>query len=212
MRIGIFDSGLGGQYIAEQLKRKLAGAQIVLKTDSAHLPYGNKSPQQLLDFIKPILADFERQQVQVVVIACNTVTTNLLAELKRLTNLPLLGIEPELDQAVEQSKTKTIVVCATPGTLVSKRYQAAKQAHPQAKIIEPDCSRWAELIETGQFDLRQVEDLIILARSQQADTIVLGCTHYLYLTEALKHLDRGLTIITPTTGHLIKSLKELTSL
>ena len=198
-KIGVFDSGLGGRYVTRRIKARLPQAQVILKTDRKHLPYGSKTPTQLISYLRPIVADFEAQGTAAIVIACNTATTNVWYELKALTHLPIFGVEPALELAEGLSQSRVAVVCATDATLASKRYQQLKNEwSADLKLIEPNCSRWASLIEAGRFGEKQLHGLIKVAQTHQADIIVLGCSHYFWFAERLRQLDSSLSVIEPT--------------
>jgi glutamate racemase len=95
MKIGVFDSGAGGLSVANAIAKAFPGHEIILREDRAHLPYGTRSPQDILELIKPIFEEMVNQTgCQVVVVACNTVSTNLIGDLRKLFGVPLIAIEP----------------------------------------------------------------------------------------------------------------------
>ena len=211
-KIGVFDSGLGGRYVARRIKARLAGTEVILKTDRKHLPYGSKSPTQLISYLRPIIKEFEAQGVDGIMIACNTATTNVWYQLKGLTQLPIFGIEPPLELASKLSQTRVAIVCATDATLASKRYRQLKgESARDLKLIEPNCSQWASLIEAGRYGDKQLLGLVKTARKHQADVIVLGCSHYFWFAQRLRQLGDDLTIIEPTevvTDKLLSALRS----
>ena len=198
LKIAVFDSGAGGRYIANKIKAQLPAAEIILKTDQQHIPYGDKTKSQLISYLEPILADFEAQEVAVVVIACSTVSTNIMTEVRQLTKLPLITAEPALELAGAVSQSRTVMVCATPATLASQYYQQLKQAQPSLNFVEPDCSDWASLVETDKFPDSYLDNLVSQAKASGADTIVWSCTHFLWLTDRLHNLNTQLKIVEPT--------------
>ena len=211
-KIGVFDSGLGGRYVAQQIKARPVETEIILKTDRKHFPYGNKSPTQLIGYLRPVIKNFEAQGVDGIIIACNTVTANVWHELKGLTKLPIFGMKLPLEQASKLSQTKVAIVCATTATLASKRYRQLKdELARDLKLIEPDCSQWASLIEAGNFGDKQLLGLIKTASKHQADVIVLGCSHYFWFAEHLRQLGDDLTIIEPTEAVIDELLATLSS-
>jgi glutamate racemase len=125
------------------------------------LPYGSKSVDQIHAFVRPIFKEFIEEDCQVIVIACNTVTTNLITQLRAEFNIPMVGMEPAVKPAAEASKTKIIAVCATPRTLSSKRYKWLKEEYAAGiKVLEPDCSDWALMIENNQIDREKIANTI----------------------------------------------------
>ncbi len=155
VKIGVFDSGVGGLSVVNAIKKELPDVEVVYKDDKKHLPYGTKSKEQIYEFIEPIFVQFLREECQVIVIACNTVTTNLIDVLRKEFSIPMVGVEPMVKPAALDTKTGVIVVCATPGTLASERYKLLKQEYARSvKILEPDCSDWALMIENNRLDPR----------------------------------------------------------
>jgi glutamate racemase len=202
LKIGVFDSGVGGLSMAKAIKKELPSAEIIRRSDKAHFPYGNRSLEEIYSFTKPILDSLVNEGCQIIVIACNTVTTNFISRLRQEIPVPLIGMEPMVKPAAMLSRTKTIAVCATPRTLTSQRYSWLKQEFAKCvKVIEPDCSDWAYMIESKSIDREKI--------AQGADVIVLGCTHYHWIEDLMKQLaaDRA-TILQPEVP-VIDQLKRV---
>jgi glutamate racemase len=214
MKIGIFDSGVGGQSFVDALKVRFPTAEIVYKDDKKNVPYGDKTPVELLALTLPVFRQFEAEGCDAVLVACNTVTTNIIDDLRREIQLPLIGVEPMIKPAAAMSKTKNIAVCATPGTLGSKRYGWLKEQYAiGVKVVEPDCSGWSYMIEynrKNELDLRSVvEDL----RAKNVDVVVLGCTHYHWIEEELQALaNPDMQVIQPIDPILDQLEKVLSKL
>lgn len=121
-KIGVFDSGIGGLSVKLAIEKALPEAEVLFRSDREHMPYGDKPPQEVLGYVVPVLSALAREGCDVIVIACNTVTTNHIEELRRRLAVPLIGIEPMVKLAAEQTKTGVVAVCATPATLASERY------------------------------------------------------------------------------------------
>lgn len=115
--IGVFDSGIGGKSVALALERDLPQVKVIFVNDTAHVPYGSKPMDQVLGYVVPILEDLVEQGCEAIVIACNTVTTNLIQYLRLVIAVPLIGIEPMVKPAAEVTKSGVIAICATPATL-----------------------------------------------------------------------------------------------
>lgn len=192
MKIGVFDSGIGGQSMARAIERTLPDAELIVREDRANLPYGNKSPEQLLALVTPILADMAHEGCQVIVLACNTVSTTIIGALRLTCPVPLIAMEPMVKPAAEQTKTGVIAVCATPTTLVSERYKWLKDTYAKdATVLEPDCSEWAGMIEEDRVDGAKIAMEIGQCLKQGADMIVLGCTHYHWIEHEIRLLCEG---------------------
>src|SRR5688572_16204840 len=123
MKIGVFDSGAGGKSVSSAIKLALPDNEVLYANDKQHLPYGTKPPQTILSYVVPILKDLVDQGCEVIVIACNTVSTTLIEQLRSQISVPLIAMEPMVKPAAELTKSKIIAVCATPTTLASKRYK-----------------------------------------------------------------------------------------
>lgn len=199
MKIGLFDSGVGGRSFIAPLMERFPGAEVIYKEDIKNIPYGNKSAEQLLMLTIPYFKEFEAEKCDVVLIACNTVTTNIIHELRSIVTIPLVGVEPMIKPAALLSRTGVIAVCATPGTLKSDRYAFLKKQHAHStRVIEPDCSNWATLIENNQENEIQLQSMVDQLRQENVDVIVLGCTHYHWIEEKLQHIaGPGMMVIQP---------------
>lgn len=189
MKIGVFDSGVGGQSFVSSIHERFPGAEVVYIEDKENLPYGDKTPDELLRLTMPLFQKFEAAGCDAVLVACNTVTTTIINELRKSIHVPLVGVEPMIKPASEMTKTGVIAVCATPATLASNRYAWLKNTYAKdINIIEPDCSQWAYMIEHNRKNELQLEQLVASVRSKRVDVIVLGCTHYHWIEQELQEL------------------------
>jgi glutamate racemase len=209
-KIGVFDSGIGGLSVARAVEQALPDETIIYVNDREHVPYGDKTPGQLLRFIMPILEDLVAQGCELLVIACNTATTVLAETLRARLPVPIVGIEPMVKPAAQLTKTGVIGICATPGTLASKRYAWLKRTYAsQTRVLEPDCSDWARMIEDNQVNHEHIRTQINDLCTEGADVIVLGCTHYHWIEEAIVEMARGRAqIIQPETA-IVAQVKKI---
>jgi glutamate racemase len=129
VKIGVFDSGVGGLSVVNAIKKELPELEIDYKEDHQHVPYGTKTVEQIYDFIQPIFQGFVNDGCKVIVVACNTVTTNLISQLRTEFPVPMVGIEPMVKPAAANSKSGVIAVFATPRTLQSERYKWLKDEY-----------------------------------------------------------------------------------
>lgn len=209
-KIGVFDSGIGGLSVANSIKKAMPTAEVVFLNDAAHMPYGDKKPEEVLGLVTPILQELARQGCEAIVIACNTVTTTLIEELRQRISIPLVGMEPMVKPAAERTKTGVIAVCATPSTLASKRYAWLKETYAkEVKVIEPDCSRWAYMIQHNQVNEEQLRDQIEQVCDQGADVIVLGCTHYHWIEDLIRSLAAQRAMVVQPEQPVIEQLKRV---
>ena len=206
-KIGVFDSGIGGLSVAKAIEKALPDAEVIFVNDTEHVPYGTKSPELVFTYVEPILKQLVRDGCEVIVIACNTVTTTLIKRLREIIPVPLVGMEPMVKSAANQTNTGIIAVCATPATLASERYEWLKETYAKdVAVIEPDCSRWSKMIETEKIDrdfiASQIEDVC----NQNADVIVLGCTHYHWIEDEIRSLSAGRALVLQPEQNVVRQL------
>jgi Asp/Glu/hydantoin racemase len=144
------------------------------------------------------------------VVACNTVTTNLISQLRQEFKVPMIGMEPMVKPAAAATKSGIITVCATPRTLSSERYQWLKNEYAKGiEVLEPDCSDWAMMIESNTVDREKIAKIVQDSINQGSDQIVLGCTHYHWIEEEIRELaGNKAQVIQPETA-VIAQLKRV---
>lgn len=201
MKLGVFDSGIGGEAVAAALQVTFPSAEIMTVNDHANVPYGDKSKGEIIILtdkaIQPLLAE----NCDVIILACNTATAIAIEQLRKwYPTQKFIGIEPMIKTAASLTKTKTIAVCATRATLDSQRYaDLVKQYGSDLTIIEPDCSQWAYWIENSQLNHAHVSRVINYLCDHGADVIVLGCTHYHWIKNDIVALTKNrATVIEPS--------------
>lgn len=209
MKVGVFDSGLGGEIVAEQLAKFFPDVEFITAHDRAHLPYGNKTVHEIIR-----LTDRAIQQLlpicQIIVIACNTATAAAISTLRvRYPDVHFIGFEPAIKPAAHDTKHAKIMVLATDSTLHSNKYVVLKQRWAKnSQVIEPDCSTWAEKIEQGVFSKNDLMPIIDQATTEGVDEIVLGCTHYLAIEKDIKQALPKVKIQAPINS-VARRLKEI---
>lgn len=210
IKIGVFDSGVGGQSVVNAIKEELPDLEIVYKEDKQHVPYGTRSVEEIYGFVKPIFQEFVDGGCKVIVVACNTVTTNLISQLRNEFPVPMVGMEPMVKPAAAASKTDMIAVCATPRTLQSERYGWLKaQFAKNVKVLEPDCSDWAYMVETNSVNREKVAKIVEDSIAAGADQIVLGCTHYHWIEELIKQMANGRAEVMQPEKPVVEQLKRV---
>lgn len=192
--IGVFDSGLGGISVLHEIRALLPSESLIYIADSAHVPYGEKSPEFIVQRSIAITEFLLAQPVKAIVVACNTATAAAVTELRqRWPELLIVGMEPAVKPAVLASVSGKIGVLATTGTLRSARFAALLERFASdVEVITQPCPGLVELIEAGQLDSPETSALLnsYLEPLLQAgcDTLILGCTHYPLLKPLLQTL------------------------
>lgn len=210
MKIGVFDSGVGGLSVANAIRKALPEHEVILREDKEHVPYGTRQPAEILGFVIPIFQELVDGGCQVIVVACNTVSTVLITELREHFSVPLIAIEPMIKPAAEATKSKIIAVCATPTTLASPRYAWLKKNYAAGiKVLEPDCSDWAYMIENKTIDRQKIAGRINEVLNSGADVITLGCTHYHWIEEEIKQLAASRAEVLQPEQAIIRQLKSV---
>jgi glutamate racemase len=210
MKIGVFDSGIGGLSVANAVKHAFPQHEIIFKNDAEHVPYGTKTTDEVLAFSLPVLQSLVEDGVNCIVIACNTVSTNLIELLRQLISVPLIPMEPMVERAAAQTKTGVIAVCATPATLASLRYaQLKSEFAADITVLEPDCSNWATMIEDDAVDQQQIAHHMQQVIGAQADVIVLGCTHYHWIEEEIYQVVNGYATVLQPEPFVVEEIKRV---
>jgi glutamate racemase len=206
-KIGVFDSGVGGLSVANAIKQAFPELDIVYVEDREHVPYGSRTPEEIYGFVEPIFQNLIEQGCEVIVIACNTVSTTLAPQLRQRFDVPLLAMEPMVKPASELTKTAVIAVCATPTTLGSDRYRLLKDTYAKdITVLQPDCSRWSYMIEHNAIEDEVVAKQVDEVCRAGADVIVLGCTHYHWIEELIRKAAAGRATVIQPEQAVIKQL------
>jgi glutamate racemase len=191
--IGVFDSGVGGLSVLREIHQLLPNEDLLYVADSAHAPYGDKPKEFILERSTAIVEFFLSHNVKAIVVACNTATAAAVKELRHIYHLPMVAMEPAIKPAVEHTRTGIIGVLATSRTINSNNFQILfSRFAEQAKIIPQPCPGLVDQVELGDLDSANTRSLIsqfvqpLLA--QQADILVLGCTHYPFLKPVIQEI------------------------
>ena len=192
--IGVFDSGIGGLTVVNELMMRLPNEEIVYLGDTARLPYGTKSPETVLRFLRENLGFLKRKSVKMIVIACNTASSVALPELIEEEDLPLVGVLlPGARAAARATRTKRVGVIGTTATIRSGAYEDALwELEPAIKIWSRACPLFVPLVEEGWHE----DEITVLTAKRYldpmadfgADTLVLGCTHYPVIKEVISRV------------------------
>jgi len=189
--IGVFDSGLGGLTVVKEIKKRLPGESLIYFGDNGRTPYGTKSKETVLKYSKQDIAFLLSMDVKLVVVACNTVSSVALPEIKDIQVPVLEVIGPGVDAALKKSRTGRIGIIGTPNTIASSIYsKAIKQRNPEAKTFAKPCPLFVPLVEEGWWDndiVRMIAfEYLNGLLEENIDTLVLGCTHYPLLSNTIR--------------------------
>ncbi|WP_411895696.1 glutamate racemase [Winogradskyella sp. A2] len=199
--IGIFDSGIGGTSIFKEIHSLLPNESCIYLADSKNAPYGNKTKKEILQLCIKNTEYLLKQDCKIIVVACNTATTNAISYLRKTYDVPFIGIEPAIKPAALNTKTNAVGILATKGTLSSQLFHKTTDLYAGGiKVIEQVGEGIVPLIESGQLNSKRMVTLLnyYLEPMVKADIdhLVLGCTHYPYLIPILtKMLPKKVTII-----------------
>lgn len=221
--IGIFDSGYGGLTIFEKIRQELPEYDYIYLGDNARAPYGPRSFEVVYQFTREAVKHLFDEGCPLVILACNTASAKALRTIQQ-RDLPqweeptrrVLGvIRPTVEVVESLSRTKHIGVLGTSGTIASRSYalELAK-LFPSVTVVGEACPMWVPLVENNEFDSPGADYFVkqhidrLLAKDEQIDTIILGCTHYPLLLDKIRHyLPAGITLL-PQGEYVAASLKD----
>lgn len=193
--IGIFDSGVGGLTVAEEIMRQLPNEKIVYFGDTARVPYGSKSKETIIKFSSQIIRYLRTWDVKAIVVACNTASALALSEVKKELDIPIVGvIEPGAKVAAQTSKSGRIGIIGTEGTINSHIHtKLIKGMKPEYEVTEKACPLFVPLVEEGFFLDTSVSYEIAgkyleIMKEKDVDTLILGCTHYPFLRKTIRNI------------------------
>jgi glutamate racemase len=190
--IGLFDSGIGGTSIWKEIHELLPNEDTLYLADSKNAPYGQKSKEEIIHLSIKNTEFLLNENAKLIVVACNTATTNAIKELRANYDVPFIGIEPAIKPAALNSQQKVIGILATQGTLNSSLFHETAEKFQDTRIIEQIGHGLVPLIENGAIYSDEMNKLLheylepmIMAN---IDYLVLGCSHYPYLIPQIKRI------------------------
>ncbi len=192
--IGIFDSGIGGLTVTQQIRQALPKERLLYFADSAHLPYGQRSLEEVREFSFAITGALLEKGSKLIVVACNTASGAALHALRtQYPEIPFVGMEPAVKPAVEHTRTKVVGVIATPATFQSQVYASVLERFAgDVTVLHQPCPGLVEQIEAGEFGSPRTENMLrgwlqpMLEKG--IDVLVLGCTHYPFLLPLIEKI------------------------
>jgi glutamate racemase len=192
--IGIFDSGVGGISVMSHIQSLLPNESLAYVADSLFAPYGLKSKDMILKRSKTAI-DYliKKKSVKLVVVACNTATAAAIQELRQIYQIPIIGMEPAIKPATKATICKKVGILATNGTLDSAKFSALLETYSgEINFYTQPCPGLVELIEQGRIDDSSIKNLIQKYLNPlieiKVDTIVLGCTHYVFIRNIIENI------------------------
>lgn len=216
--VGVFDSGVGGLTVAREIMRQLPRENMVYFGDTARVPYGSKSRNNIIRYSRQIIRSLRTKDVKAIVIACNTASALALDAVKEETDIPVIGvIVPGARAAVQATQNKVIGVAGTEATIQSETYtKVIREMCPDAAVIGKPCPLFVPLVEEGFAKHRITEEVIDIylsdMRQTDMDTMILGCTHYpLLRSRIMAYFGEKVHIVNPayeTAVDLKKILDE----
>jgi len=190
--IGLFDSGIGGTSIWKEIRELLPNEDTIYLADSKNAPYGQKSKEEIIELSIKNTEYLLNQNAKIIVVACNTATTNAIKELRAKYDVPFIGIEPAIKPAAVNSEKHVIGILATQGTLNSDLFNETAEKFQDTKIIEQIGTGLVRLIENGKMYSDEMDTLLHRYLQPMIDAhidyLVLGCSHYPYLIPQIQKI------------------------
>lgn len=220
--IGIFDSGVGGLSVFREIRKLLPEERYIYYSDNAHCPYGEKSREYIVDRARTITELLLSKGVDIIVVACNTATAAAISTLRNEFNVQFIGMEPPVKPAAAKTRTGVVGVLATSGTLKAEKYLNTRGKYAEEVcFVEHVGEGFVELVERGILNGEEAEAIVgkslIPLLDAGADTIVLGCTHYPFLSDTISAVaaaycpGQDINLIDPAPAvarHLLEVMQE----
>jgi glutamate racemase len=190
--IGLFDSGVGGTSIWKEVNTLLPNESTIYLADSKNAPYGQKIQEEIIELSKKNTELLLNHNCKIIIVACNTATTNAINVLRTTYDIPFIGIEPAIKPAALHTKTQKIGILATQGTLNSALFHQTVALYSDVRVVEQIGYDLVQLIESGAMHSEKMTQLLkeylLPMVNEGIDYLVLGCTHYPYLIPQIKKI------------------------
>jgi len=215
--IAIFDSGVGGLSIAKCIAEQLPSEHLIYFADSLHAPYGDKPAEFIQQRVNHIAAQLIQQNAKALVIACNTATVNAIDQLRKRIDIPVIGVEPAIKPASQQTKTGKVGILVTSATAKNQRFiSLVNRFTSDIEVYIQPCPGLMNVVEQGMINSEHSKQLLLKyinpLLAKQVDTLVLGCTHYPFLTgqirEIVNHKLNVMETAEPVTRELLRQLTQ----
>ncbi len=211
--IGVFDSGVGGLTVLKRFAEELPNENYIYFGDTARIPYGEKTRAQLFDIVVEILDWFKYKNIKAVIMACNTSSAVVLEEIKNNYDFPIFGLIQPTAEYIAYSDIKKVGVIATTATVNSKAYsKAINKFSSDIEVIETACPGLVEIVENNKIQTYEAKDLVIRYImpfiEEKVEKIILGCTHYPYLSEIINSITVRDDLLVDPGEHLTLKVAE----
>ena len=211
--IGVFDSGVGGLTVLKRLAEELPNENYIYFGDTARVPYGEKTKEQLFDIVREILDWYKSKDAKAVIMACNTSSAVVLDEIKDDYNFPIFGLIQPTAEYVAYSNAAKIGVISTTATAKSQAYsKTINKLNPEIEVFETACPGLVEIVESNKIETYEAKKLVIKyvmpLLEKKVDKIILGCTHYPYLREIINTLTNDNEMLIDPAEHLAHKVAE----
>ncbi len=204
-KIGITDSGFGGLSMVAQFQRFYPEVEIIYFADLKNSPYGEKQKSQVQKLVQECADLLLVHGVAAILLACNTATSVAVESLRTYLSIPVFGMEPAIKPALASSEEEKVLVLATPLTLKEDRFLSLKnKVDPMNRVIAVSCPGLSELIDQQRIQdaIQYVQDIISEQDLENVHSVVLGCTHYIFLKNKLQELNPQLHFYDGNSGTL----------
>jgi glutamate racemase len=211
--IGVFESGVGGLSVLHEVRRELPGEDLLYVADSGHAPYGDK-PAEFIEARTIAIVEFLiSQRAKAIVVACNTATGVAVKKLRARFTLPIIAMEPAVKPAAAHTTSGVIGVLATSRTIASDNFAKLHERFgADVKILMQPCPGLVEQVEAGNLSgdntRALVERYVVPLLEQGADTLVLGCTHYPFLTALIQEIAGSSVAILDPSAAIARELRR----
>lgn len=202
--VGVFDSGIGGVSVLTAIRAELPAVDLIYAGDNFHLPYGEKTMEEIMTYSRGVVDFLRSKGCSVIVIACNTASAAALKKLREeYSDVVFIGMEPAVKPAAEQTQTGVVGVMATTATFQGELFASVVERFASGvKVIQQPCPGLVQQIEAGELEspetMKMLRGWLEPMKEQNIDRIVLGCTHYPFVRNAIHRiLGDGVTIIDP---------------
>lgn len=211
--IGVFDSGVGGLTVLKKLTEELPNENFIYFGDTARVPYGEKTTEQLFSMVREILDWYKYRGVKAVVMACNTSSAVVLKDIQKEYDFPIFGLIQPTAEYIAYSNAQKVGVIATTATANSKAYnKAIQKLNSEMEVFEMACPGLVEIVESNKVDTYEAKELVIKYISplveKGVEKIILGCTHYPYLKEIINTITLDEEMLVDPAEHLAYKLIE----
>jgi glutamate racemase len=205
MKIGFFDSGVGGITVLAEARRQLPQEDFLYYADTEHVPYGTKNKEEVKKLVLDAVEFMWREGMKALVVACNTATSIAINDLRQKYQIPILGMEPAVKPAVEKNGSKRVLVTATPLTLQEEKYQNLVSRVDRSHIVDgvalPELVEYAErFVFAADVIVPYLKQKLANFDLQQYGTVVLGCTHFPYFKDSFQEVFPEAQIIDGSFG------------